>query len=36
MSGRPIEGFGGRTWAELEVLEHENGQLMFPAVLRGA
>ncbi len=32
--GKPIEAMGGRTWEELEVLEHEDGQLMFPAVLR--
>lgn len=31
---RPIEALGGRTWDELEVLEHEAGQLMFPAVVR--
>jgi hypothetical protein len=34
MSGRPIEGFGGRTWAELDIVEHANGQLMFPAVIK--
>ena len=32
--GKPIAVFGGRTWEELEVLEHEAGQLMFPAELR--
>jgi hypothetical protein len=32
--GAPIEELGGRTWEELEVLEHEAGQLMFPAKLR--
>jgi hypothetical protein len=31
---KPVEAFGGRTWDELEVLEHDAGQLMFPAVLR--
>jgi hypothetical protein len=32
--GEPIAELGGRKWAELEVLEHANGQLMFPAELR--
>jgi hypothetical protein len=32
--GEPIEAFGGRKWGELEVLEHDAGQLMFPAELR--
>jgi hypothetical protein len=30
----PIESLGGRKWSELEVLEHDGGQLMFPAELR--
>lgn len=34
MTGGPIAALGGKTWAELEVLEHEAGQLMFPALLR--
>jgi hypothetical protein len=34
MAGGPIAELGGRTWPELEVLEHEAGQLMFPAKLR--
>jgi hypothetical protein len=32
--GRPIEGFGGRTWEQLDVVEHANGQLMFPGVIK--
>ena len=32
--GAPIKELGGRTWEELEVLEHADGQLMFPAELR--
>jgi hypothetical protein len=32
--GKPIEELGGRTWDELEVIEHADGQLMFPAVVR--
>lgn len=34
MTGTPIEGFGGRTWEQLEVVAHEGGQLMFPAVIK--
>ena len=30
----PIAELGGKTWEELEVLEHAAGQLMFPAKLR--
>jgi hypothetical protein len=34
MPGGPIPALGGKTWADLEVLEHADGQLMFPAQLR--
>lgn len=30
----PIAELGGKTWEELEVLEHDKGQLMFPAKVR--
>jgi hypothetical protein len=30
----PIAELGGATWGELEVKQHENGALMFPAALR--
>jgi hypothetical protein len=32
--GEPIGELGGKTWEELEVLEHDAGQLMFPGKLR--
>ena len=34
MEGEPIAELGGATWGELEVKQHVNGALMFPAALR--
>ena len=30
----PIEKLGGRTWEELEIVEHEDGTLLFPDEIR--